>query len=35
MYERIGEGKQFSWKLICPQCEKVYDIGLKVRIEGQ
>ena len=35
MYERIGKGKQFSWKLICPQCEKIYDVGLKVRIEGQ
>lgn len=33
MFERIGNGESFSWKLICPNCEKVFDIGLKVTID--
>jgi hypothetical protein len=35
MFERIGKGMEFSWKLICPQCSQVFDAGLKVRIEDQ
>ena len=34
MFERISESTAFSWKLICPQCEKVFDIGLKVHLDN-
>jgi hypothetical protein len=33
MFERIGESASFSWKLICPNCEKIFDIDLKVTID--
>jgi hypothetical protein len=33
MFEKIGESASFSWKLICPNCEKIFDIGLKVKID--
>ena len=33
MFEKIGAGVSFSWKLICPNCEKIFDIGLKVKID--
>ena len=32
MFERIGDSNDFYWRLICPSCHKVYDIGLKVHI---
>ncbi len=32
VFERIGDSDEFSWKLTCPSCRKVYDIGLKVHI---
>ena len=34
MFERIGDSASFSWKLICPNCEKIFDIGLNVRIKN-
>ncbi len=34
MFERIEDGEDFSWKLICPNCHKIFDIGLKTRIES-
>jgi hypothetical protein len=34
MFERIEKSDTFSWKLICPTCEKIYDIGLRVRVKG-
>jgi len=33
MFEKIGASTSFSWKLICPNCEKIFDIGLKVKID--
>lgn len=34
MFERKGKSASFSWKLICPNCEKIFDIGLKVSIDN-
>jgi len=34
MFERIEDGKEFSWKLICPNCHKVFDIDLGTQIES-
>jgi hypothetical protein len=35
IFERIeaSDGKNFSVKLICPSCGKIYDIGLKAHID--
>ena len=33
MFEKIGASTSFSWKLICPNCKKIFDIGLKVKID--
>jgi hypothetical protein len=32
MFEKMSDNASFSWKLICPNCEKVFDIGLSVHI---
>ena len=34
MFEKIGASTSFSWKLICPNCKKIFDIGLKVKIDS-
>jgi ribosomal protein S27AE len=34
MFERLEDGEKFSWKLICPNCHKIFDIGLRYRIES-
>jgi len=34
MFERIEDGQEFSWKLICPNCHKIFDIDLKARTES-
>ena len=34
MFERIENGGELSWKLICPNCHKIFDIGLRAQING-
>lgn len=34
MFKRIEDREEFSWKLICPNCHKIFDIDLKTRIES-
>jgi ribosomal protein S27AE len=34
MFERIENGGKLSWKLICPNCHKIFDIDLKARTES-
>ena len=34
MFERIEKSDTFLWKLICPNCERIYDIGLRVKVES-
>lgn len=31
MFERAGENKELDWKLICPNCHKIFDIELKAK----
>ena len=33
MFERMGNGGELSWKLICPDCHSIFDIGLKAKID--
>jgi predicted RNA-binding Zn-ribbon protein involved in translation (DUF1610 family) len=33
MFEKIGQTNELSWKFICPNCSKTYDLGLKVKLE--
>ncbi|UCE37832.1 MAG: hypothetical protein JSW00_00885 [Thermoplasmata archaeon] len=32
MFERIDESEKLSWKLICPSCHWIFDIGLSVSL---
>jgi len=32
MFEKIEKDKELSWKFICPECHKIFDIGLKVKL---
>ena len=32
IFERIQEGNDFYWRLICPSCHRIFDIGLEVHI---
>ena len=33
MFERVGAGNDLCWRLICPNCHKVFDIGLSVQTD--
>jgi transposase-like protein len=32
MFQKIGDNHDFSWRFICPNCHKTFDIGLKVKM---
>ena len=32
MFETTDKDKEYSWKFICPDCHKIFDIGLKVSL---
>ena len=32
MFQKIDESGDFSWRFICPNCHKIFDIGLTVKI---
>ncbi len=32
MFERIGDSDKLHWRFICPNCHKIYDIGLTVTL---
>ncbi len=32
MFQKIEGSNDFSWRFICPNCHKIYDIGLTVKI---
>ena len=34
MFERIQDINEFSWRLICPNCHKISDVGLTAHIEA-
>lgn len=34
MFEKIEDGVELSWKFICPNCHKIFDIDLKTQING-
>lgn len=34
MFDRVGGSEDLSWKLICPNCHKIFDIDLKAKIKG-
>ena len=34
MFERSEDSGDFSWKLICPSCHKIFDIGLRVHVDS-
>jgi transposase-like protein len=33
MFERIGGTGRLHWRFICPNCHKIYDIGLTVTLK--
>jgi rRNA maturation endonuclease Nob1 len=33
MFEKLSGVEEISWKLICPDCHNVFDIGLKTKRE--
>ncbi len=32
MFERIENSNKLLWKFICPNCSKIFDLGLKTEI---
>jgi hypothetical protein len=34
MFERTDDREEFLWKLICPNCHKIFDVDLKARTES-